>query len=169
MRGNDIVDLKQAAQDSDWRRKGYLQKIYTAEEQECIGNALEPNVLVWLFWSMKEAAYKIFSRYTGLHKYIPFRIACTVGPLELPFSLSPPSAMTVYGKAMHDGKIYFTKSLLNFEEQYIHSLAAIHSDLLETADIQIRDFDPDFNYKKLNPDSVSHHGRYLALLFNAAD
>ena len=34
MLGNDVVDLQLAAVQSDWRKKGFLDKVFSAEEQE---------------------------------------------------------------------------------------------------------------------------------------
>lgn len=167
MKGNDIVDLKQAAQDSDWTREGYLQKIYTKEEQEFIGNAYAPDTLVWLLWSMKEAAYKIFSKKNDLRNYAPARIVCTVEPPKVNFVLSWPTSMTVYGKAEHEGMVYFTKSFLNYPEQYIHTLACSDAEDLERTEVRIQEYDSEFDYQRLHPDSVSHHGRYLAMLFSS--
>ncbi len=61
MIGNDIVDLQQARRDSNWQRPRYLDKLFTTEEQAWIGQAAEPDTMVWLLWSCKEAAYKQWS------------------------------------------------------------------------------------------------------------
>ncbi|RZM18358.1 MAG: 4'-phosphopantetheinyl transferase superfamily protein, partial [Pedobacter sp.] len=53
MIGNDIVDLLQASKDSDWNRKGYLDKIFTEEEQFLIASEMHSSLVVWLLWSMK--------------------------------------------------------------------------------------------------------------------
>ena len=42
----------------------YLDKLFTKEEQEYIITATNPSIMVWALWSMKEAAYKL---YTQLH------------------------------------------------------------------------------------------------------
>ena len=34
MIGNDIVDLKQAAKDSNWQRPRFLDKVFTKHEQD---------------------------------------------------------------------------------------------------------------------------------------
>ena len=59
MIGNDIVDLKQAAKDSSWKRPRFLDKIFTPREQQLIWSAKDQDQMVWLLWSMKEAAYKV--------------------------------------------------------------------------------------------------------------
>ena len=45
MIGNDVVDLKLAATESNWKRKGYLDKLFSVAEQEYIFNA--ENQLKW--------------------------------------------------------------------------------------------------------------------------
>ena len=59
MVGNDIVDLKHAALESNWQRKGFLNKVFTSSEKQYIQDAENPFQMVWLIWSMKESAYKI--------------------------------------------------------------------------------------------------------------
>ncbi|NSL90778.1 4-phosphopantetheinyl transferase family protein [Chitinophaga sp. Mgbs1] len=71
MTGNDIIDLQLAATESNWRRKGYLEKVFTPAEQELITAATDPDVMVWLLWSGKEAAYKIFNRVSRQRIYAP--------------------------------------------------------------------------------------------------
>ena len=56
MIGNDIIDLSVAKLESNWQRRGFLEKQFTEEEQQLILTASNPFVLVWKFWSMKEAA-----------------------------------------------------------------------------------------------------------------
>lgn len=78
MLGNDIVDLQLAAKQSNWRRKGYLQKIFTSQEQDLIANATDQDQMVWLLWSMKEAAYKIVNRKSLKRFYSPTKFACNL-------------------------------------------------------------------------------------------
>lgn len=62
MVGNDVVDLKLAKQQSDWRKRGFLDKVFTGCEQQLIKDTSDPDETVWLLWSMKEAAYKAHQR-----------------------------------------------------------------------------------------------------------
>ena len=59
MVGNDIVDLVEARQTNNWRRSGYLEKIFTPEEREWIATVPNPDQWVWILWSAKESAYKL--------------------------------------------------------------------------------------------------------------
>ncbi|MCK8520060.1 4'-phosphopantetheinyl transferase superfamily protein [Aquimarina sp. D1M17] len=77
MIGNDIVDLKLAQKQSNWQRKGWLQKIFTLREQEQIQLAKQPELEVWKLWSRKEAAYKVHQRRFNLQpKYNPKSLEC---------------------------------------------------------------------------------------------
>ena len=76
--GNDIVDLKVAAAESNWQRKGFLNKIFTAKEQDYIHNSDNKFITVWRFWSMKESAYKLYARQNGERFYNPKKLECTI-------------------------------------------------------------------------------------------
>ncbi len=77
MIGNDIVDLKLASRQSDWQRKGWLQKLFTNAEQRLILASENPQLQVWKFWSMKEATYKAHQRQFSLSpKYNPRDFSC---------------------------------------------------------------------------------------------
>ena len=62
MIGNDVVDLRRALVESNWKRKGFLTKVFSDSEQQIIKEASDTNLMVWLLWSMKEAAYKAHQR-----------------------------------------------------------------------------------------------------------
>ncbi|MEO8398666.1 MAG: 4'-phosphopantetheinyl transferase superfamily protein [Ignavibacteriaceae bacterium] len=77
MIGNDVVDLAAAAKESNWQRKGFLKKIFTEKEQFFIASSDDPNLTVWLLWSMKESAYKIFVQQSSKRFYSPLKFECT--------------------------------------------------------------------------------------------
>lgn len=70
MIGNDVVDLSVTAKQSNWRRKGFLEKVFTATEREQIRLSENQDSVVWLLWSMKEAAYKAHQRKFALPRRI---------------------------------------------------------------------------------------------------
>jgi len=75
--GNDIIDLNLARKQSNWQRRGFLQKIFINEERDSILNAKDPELNVWLLWSMKEAVYKAVQRKYNLERfYNPKRFVC---------------------------------------------------------------------------------------------
>lgn len=78
MIGNDIVDITVAAAESNWRRKGFLEKIFTLQEQLYINNAILPDEMVFKLWSMKESAYKVYNRQYGGRFFAPQKFSCTL-------------------------------------------------------------------------------------------
>lgn len=154
MIGNDIIDLQKASIDSNWRRKGFLQKIFTEQEQQMILTASEPSLIVWLLWSMKESAYKIHSRLTQWNAFAPTKICCTA--LILKDGIAS-------GTVLCKKATYFTQSSLSSD--FIHTIASQNFPI-EQLKIHISNYDPeDRTYKNTMPSTVSHHGRYLALAY----
>ncbi|PRX47321.1 4'-phosphopantetheinyl transferase family protein [Salegentibacter salegens] len=77
MIGNDIIDLNLIRNQSNWQRRGFLQKLFTGEEQAFILNSEDPELVVWLLWSMKEAVYKAVQRKYMLERfYNPKQFVC---------------------------------------------------------------------------------------------
>ena len=76
MRGNDIVDLHAAALESNWQRKGFLEKIVTPSEQQYIHLSGNPHSTFWRLWSMKESAYKADVRLTHARIFAPQKYIC---------------------------------------------------------------------------------------------
>jgi phosphopantetheinyl transferase (holo-ACP synthase) len=74
MIGNDIVDIAEAAMKSNWQRKGFLNKVFTEKEQLYISNSDDPDLMVWLLWSIKESSYKIYSRQERKYFLSPLKI-----------------------------------------------------------------------------------------------
>jgi len=108
MIGNDIVDLAQAALDSNWRRERYLDRLFTAEEQALILNASNPHQTVWKLWSIKEASYKVYVQETGHRFFNPKKLRCEV--------MSPTEGLvTIFDR------VYNTTSEIT--EHFIHSIA----------------------------------------------
>lgn len=155
MIGNDIIDLALARKESNWQRKGFLDKIFTQEEQLLISDAENPEIMVWNLWSRKEAAYKIYNRQTGVRGYFPLQLEC--------FYESSTSG-TVFCK----GETYFTRTKISDEK--IHTIAVSKKEYFK----QIRNVKPKDEINKTNgipfvidnqtqtvkPVSISHHGRF---------
>ena len=71
MVGNDIVDLYEASQASNWQRPRFLDKLFSEQEQAYINSAENAFTMVWQLWSMKEATYKAHQRRFSIpRKYI---------------------------------------------------------------------------------------------------
>ena len=108
MIGNDIVDLSIAEKESNWRRKNFLKKLFTDNEQRLIFSSKNPFNLVWRFWSMKEAAYKIYTQINGTRFFAPKKFDCLI------FS-------QVEGLVYFNNEIFYTISILN--NNFISSIA----------------------------------------------
>jgi phosphopantetheinyl transferase (holo-ACP synthase) len=149
--GNDIVDLDLAKIQSNWRRKNYLDKIFTTEEQLLITCAENPDLMIWLLWSMKESAYKIHNRKTGIRSFAPKSLKCSI-------------RSNTYGVVNVNNDAYFTKS--DLQTTFVHTIASPSYNRLEKIEVAIYE-SPNhlFDYKITNPGCVSHHGRYLALVY----
>lgn len=172
MIGNDIIDLRLAGQESNWRRKGYLGKIFTAAEQEMICQAAEPSDMVWLLWSCKEAAYKIVNRVTNVRVYNPTKFDCT---------LLYQQGTAITGKIFHASRSY---AFISHRDQHcIHTVAVAHEIFFDCLDIYTGNswpLDlPDKCTLMRNQDgipymhccsdtslpvSISHHGDYYGLV-----
>ncbi len=113
MIGNDIIDLALAKTQSNWRRRGYLQKIFTKEERQQILDSENKDKMIWLFWSMKEAAYKAWQRKNNL--------APKFNPRSLECFLQSSNSKSTIGKVIIEKESFFTKSFFN--SNLIHSLA----------------------------------------------
>ena len=193
--GNDIVDLMVAAQESNWKRKGFLKKIFTEEEQLLIMSSQQPEVTLWLLWSMKEAAYKIYSRQWGIRSFAPTSLRCQLDPSPLKnkqyhthetikssqLTKNNENKLMIVSSALKNnrdaytdkyaGKVligndtYLTRSTGN--DQLIHTMCAINK--VDITQIKAHIYTaghPLFNnYNHTKPGCVSHHGAYLALVY----
>jgi phosphopantetheine--protein transferase-like protein len=106
MIGNDIVDLKQIA--SNWKRPRFLEKVFTQEEQQLICSSENQHQMVWLLWSMKEAAYKTHMQQYGGRFFNPKRLVCELISEDK-------------GIVKIDSDIYFSDSTIT--EDYIYTIA----------------------------------------------
>ncbi len=83
MIGNDVVDLTAAAQQSNWRRTGFLRKVFTDRERQVIFETGNQHQMVWLLWSMKEAAYKARQRTFSLPRILNWQsLDCRITTLS---------------------------------------------------------------------------------------
>lgn len=113
MIGNDIVDIRQAKKDSNWKRKGFVEKIFTVEEQQFIDSSADPFTMVWSLWSMKESAYKLYLQGGKERFFIPKRISCKL------FSNQK-------GTTQIEGVEMKTETTIN--QNYIYSTATLDND-----------------------------------------
>jgi phosphopantetheine--protein transferase-like protein len=112
MIGNDVVDIDASRIESNWKRKGFLEKIFTPQEQSLIKFSSNPELYVWVLWSMKEAAYKVYNRETGIRGFIPHELSCVLDVV---------SAQEYEGTVKCRGSIYFTTTTI--ANGIIHTIA----------------------------------------------
>jgi phosphopantetheinyl transferase (holo-ACP synthase) len=159
MIGNDIVDLDLARKESNWKRKGFLQKIFSQQEQNLILNDSNPEIMVWNLWSRKEAAYKIYNRCTGTRGYFPWLLLCRYDDENS-------------GKVVIDDFVFYTRTQITHE--YIYTIAVSEMALFA----KIKPLETAENIKKNNgipytidafthliqPVSKTHHGRFQKII-----
>ena len=150
MIGNDIVDLALAHQESNWQRKGFLDKLFTANEQQLILSSYNPEGMVWNLWSRKEACYKIYNRQSGQRVFNPIQFECEADRV-------------VFGD-----NIFYTQTQITSDYVYTIALTtkngfdAVHS-IENSSNIQKSNFIPNWLHPESNvlyPASISHHGRF---------
>ncbi len=78
MIGNDIIDLELAATQSNWKRRGFLTKIFTEAEHDYILNSDNSFHTVWQLWSMKESAYKAHLQQYPKRFFNPKKLICVL-------------------------------------------------------------------------------------------
>ncbi len=110
MIGNDIVDLKYSA--SNWNRPRFLDKVFTKDEQALIFSSENEHETLWLLWSMKEAAYKIYVQQFNERFFNPKRLVCELRSNN-------------EGVVIVDKNTYFTKSILT--EDYVYTIARLQA------------------------------------------
>ncbi len=159
MIGNDVIDLELARKESNWQRSGFLNKIFTADEQRFIIHAENPEIMVWNLWSRKEAAYKIYNRETGIRAYIPMQLEC---------SCEKESSGVVFC----NGYTFYTQTEISNDT--IHTVALSKKDSFEhvipldcKTEIIKKNGIP-FAFDKISnqffPVSKSHHGRFTSIV-----
>jgi phosphopantetheinyl transferase (holo-ACP synthase) len=155
MIGNDIVDLAKAKRESNWQRKGFLDKLFTVKEQKLILTSENSELMVWTLWSKKEAAYKIYNRQTGERFFNPKGFVCE-------------DDTVVFG-INH----FYTKTQITTD--FIYTIAVTSTDRfeaiqhLESRDaVQKENGIPnwfDLFEGKWHPASITHHGRFVRIAY----
>jgi phosphopantetheinyl transferase len=154
MIGNDVVDIIQSRLESNLQRRGFMDKLFSLQEQEMI--RLSPNAeqMTWRLWSMKEASYKIYNRQTGIRAFMPLSLHCTLENVNR-------------GSVHCNGNSYHTRTAT--EDNVIHTIAVCNMDdfslIYEPAFFEIAKDNKGLPFVKNNgliyPASISHHGKHL--------
>ena len=175
MIGNDVIDLEIARAARKSENSRYMAKVFTKMEQALILNSEDPELMLWLLWAMKEAAYKANQRI-----------------FDLPRKLNPISYNCDLNLSKGSGKVIVDHSTYDIEfkitSEYIHTTTASGKifqkvsvckngsalDLFDNdaplnveAYIQKKDRNgvPSFHSKNTSdsiPFSISHHGKFTA-------
>lgn len=101
--GNDIIDL---ASPFVWGRSAdsrYVRRVLLPDEEASLTHARDPDILFWMFWASKEAAYKAVSKISPLVTSSPLKYSLTLdascsaklrtGVVSTP---GPPVAVTLF-------------------------------------------------------------------------
>ncbi len=160
MIGNDVVDLALAEKECNWRRKGYLEKVFTEREICSINSSSKPNEMVWRLWTCKESAYKINHRETRLRAYNPLKFECI---FKNYFHI----------EVIFESKVFYCRTLQN--QDFIYTEAV--NDQMHFTYIQKVAFDnitkrDNIPFEKLSgfPVSITHHGKFrFAVKLNQID
>ncbi|CAN5215301.1 hypothetical protein BH23BAC2_BH23BAC2_11990 [soil metagenome] len=186
MIGNDIVDLKLASMESNPLRPGFLEKIFSVLELRSLDNSTKLITDIWLYWAMKEAAYKAHQRrFSLLRRFNPQKFIVT--------GICPQTRDS--GKVIVDGYQYYCQNVIT--KEFIHSTATggdiaanfetifcppreirstLRERLAQVLSIKSRElclekdnnFVPQIIHRGLGlpiPFSLSHHGSYGAFSF----
>ncbi len=141
MIGNDIVDLAAAGKECNWQRHGYLKKVFTSREQAYISNYREPGSMVWLLWSMKESAYKIFVQENFRRLLAPLKFQCRLGTgSDLNFS----------GEVFFEKKSYKTFSRISAYKISTRAYSEISSKFLISNDFEFSERDYLFRNEEMS-------------------
>ncbi len=163
MIGNDVIDLALAHEESDWQREGFLDKMFTQEEQVLILNYSMPETMVWILWSMKESAYKIYNRQTGNRAYIPLSLIChDLDNKDNCF----------FGRVKCEDQDFFTMTFISNDcietiavekYEYFKKISIVDDSTIITKINDLPGF-YDENKQRFRSVSVSHHGRYKRIV-----
>lgn len=112
MIGNDIVDLDVASHNSRWKEQRFLDKLFSAEEQDFILSEGMRFQNIWRLWSMKESAYKIISRRDGRIHFNPKDFKCSIKD-------------STEGHVVFEGISFFT--LTEMQPKFIQTVAFLNT------------------------------------------
>ena len=150
MIGNDVVDLALAKAESNWQRKGFLDKVFTKGEQNIIFGSENQDITVWTLWSRKEAVYKIIRQENGTRGFYPLRIE---------------NRDYKRGIVVFEEQLFYTKTTI--DENFIHSIALQNQafnrvvELSNTTSLYKKNEIPYLiQENRVVNLSKSHHGRY---------
>ncbi|MGJ8591552.1 MAG: 4'-phosphopantetheinyl transferase family protein [Aquaticitalea sp.] len=183
MIGNDIIDLSVAGVHSRWQEKRFLDTLFSVEEQAMITADENRFHNIWRLWSMKESAYKIYSRTLKSSIFNPTHFNCNINS-ETSGTVSFDKQIINTTTECNANVIYSTANLQNIQlntslileghsqfekaqflrEKAIHEFAKLKA--IDNKDVSIkkdRFAVPHFCIKEKAQDTLltlTHHGSY---------
>ena len=161
--GNDVIDLALAHEESDWKDNEFLDKTFTIEEQNLILSYSLPETMVWILWSMKESAYKIYSRQPNHTVYDPILLVChDLDNKENCF----------FGRVRYEEQDLFTMTFISNDcietiavekHEYFDKISIVDDSTIITEINDLPGF-YDENKQRYRSVSISHHGRYKRIV-----
>ncbi|WP_166959703.1 4'-phosphopantetheinyl transferase family protein [Yeosuana marina] len=124
MIGNDIVDLNTIK--PNWNRKRFLDKVFTEKEQHIISVSENQHQTLWLLWSMKEAAYKIYVQQFGKQFFNPKKLVCYLSSSTSGYITIENETYTTTSTISKD--YIYTVASLNYSENYTSAVFKIEND-----------------------------------------
>lgn len=192
MIGNDIVDLKLASTSRHWNSQRFLDKVFTCDEQITIKNATDHFKTIWLLWSMKESAYKIYMQQYQNPFFAPTKIVCQLseesdGLVEIDHNrYTTTSQITddciyTYARLGHTRNVISKYSRLNeaaYSLQHLECYQSILRTYSRKSGIHLEDLKiqknevgiPELFVNKIKLSesfSITHHGHYYAYALSA--
>ncbi|WP_299115003.1 4'-phosphopantetheinyl transferase superfamily protein [uncultured Winogradskyella sp.] len=183
MVGNDIVDIAKAKQTTNWQRLHFLDKLFTTQEKQYIQDEDSEDrfLMVWRLWSMKEAAYKLYTQLYPSRFYKPMAFECDIENLKVRYNdfeccvktrltqnyilsearLSNYEMTSKVKVFNHDNQEQQSESL---KYQILNSISDIHKIQKNRLKFSKNEFGiptVDFNSKQIHV-SLTHHGDYGA-------
>mgnify|MGYP001295560490 CR=1 FL=1 len=184
MIGNDIIDLSLAKKQSNLDRKGFLEKLFSDNERQLILNAPNSFEMVWRLWSMKEAAYKIYTQQHNIRFFTPKKFECKLTK-ELNGEICFKEQNFYSSTIINHDYIFTIASLKNEKKSYseitspdkidmkiknkLYGLTGLN--ILAIEQKKSKNGVPSYHYKKTlltSSCSISHHGNFGAYSFEKA-
>lgn len=156
MIGNDVVDLVLARKESNWKRKGFLNKLFTSFEQELILQASNQEEMVWMLWSIKESVYKAYQRINYNEGFYPIKIEI-IEINDQNESVVQLFGTLIYGKTIVEND--FIKTVVVLDKSDFNRIQYI-----KTSEYSKNKNSLPIELNSNKPISVSHHGRVIEVV-----
>ena len=128
MIGNDIVYMKDADNLNRSGQKRFLDKIFTPSEQRLISKSDLPDYMIWALWSIKESAYKVLNKFTGVRLYSPLSYEIQLNSVLLKNKLKETSSGMIKCEQISD--VEFLESSVSVSEFKLFAKTLITSNFI---------------------------------------